>query len=244
MHNKILVIDDGPEQRALARCALETDGFDVEVAQDATLGGIKLMAERPDLIVLDLWRSSVDSFRFIEYVRQVTTPPPIVMLSESRAMDSVLRGVALGAFTFLPKPVNFTALVATCRAALSRPPLDACGRAGERRAHPRHAFVVPVRMAREESDRRAYDVDTARGFARGELVDLSAGGARVVAGSRLPLGARVQLLPDPDVIDAPRELLAEVRASDTVDRGFRYGLQFVDLDPELAGLLRAHLTPQ
>jgi hypothetical protein len=45
----------------------------------------------------------------------------------------------------------------------------------------------------------------------------------------------VQLLPDPDVIDAPRELLAEVRASDTVDRGFRYGLQFVDLDPELAG---------
>jgi CheY-like chemotaxis protein len=241
---KILVIDDGPEQRALARCALESHGFDVDVAQDATLGGIKLMARRPDLVVLDLWRSNLDGFRFIEYVRQVTIPPPVVFLSESRGIDSVLRGVALGAFTFLPKPLNFTALVATCRAALNRPALDACLRAGERRAHPRHPFVVPVRLTRKESAPRAHDVDTARGFARGELVDLSAGGARVVVASRLPLGARVQLLPDPDVIDEPTELLAEVRASDTVARGFRYGLQFVDLDPELAGLLQAHLTPQ
>jgi DNA-binding response OmpR family regulator len=242
LRHKILVIDDVAEQRALARSALEGDGFVVDVAQDATLGGLKLVAGRPDLLVLGLRRTGDDGFQFVEYVRQVMTPPPVVFLSGSRSIDTVLRGVALGAFTFLPRPVNFRALVASCRAALDRPALDAC-RTGERRTKPRHAFFVPVRMAREESVRSAA-VDTARGFARGELLDLSAGGARVVSQSRLPVGARVQLMPDPDVIRAPKELLAEVRACESVERGFRHGLQFVDLDPELALLLDQHLTPQ
>jgi hypothetical protein len=135
-------------------------------------------------MVLDLWRSSVGQLP-VHRIRPPGHDPAADRAAERepRAWTPCCEGIALGACSFLPKPVNFTALVATCRAALSRPPLDACWRARERRAHPRHAFVVPVRMAREESDRRAYDVDTARGFARGELVDLSAGGARVVAGA-------------------------------------------------------------
>ena len=239
---KILVIDELAEQRALARCALECHGFDVDVAHDTTLGGLKLMARRPDLLVLDLCASRVDGFRFIEYVREVTTPPPVVFLSGSRDLDSMLRGVALGAITFLPKPVNFSSLAATCRAALSRPAFDACRGHGERREHPRHGFVVPVRMAREDSDLRG--THTKRGFARGELQDLSAGGARVLAPIQVPVGARVQLMPDPDVFDAPQDLLAEVRASEAAGPGFRHGLRFVDLDPAFAGLLKQHLTPQ
>jgi DNA-binding response OmpR family regulator len=241
---KILVIDRVPEQRALAESALRDHGFDVDVAQDATLGGLKLLARKPDLMVLDLGARGVESFRFIEYVREITTPPPVVFLSASRAIDSVLRGVALGAFTFLPKPVNFRALVATCRAALSRPPQGARERAGERRAHRRHAFVVAVRLAREDAAQQLSAADTPRAFARGELLDLGAGGARVVVASRLPIGARVRVMPDPLVIQAPQELLAEVRACETRGPDFSYGLQFVDLDPALADLLKEHLTPQ
>src|SRR5262245_48396560 len=85
---KILVIDELPERRALARCALECHGFDVDVAQDTTLGGLKLMARRPDLMVLDLCASGVDGFQFIEYVREVTTPPLVVFLSGSRTVDT------------------------------------------------------------------------------------------------------------------------------------------------------------
>jgi DNA-binding response OmpR family regulator len=238
---KILVIDELPERRALARNALECHGFDVEVAHDTTLGGLKLMARRPDLMVLDLCASGVDGFQFIEYVREVTTPPPVVFLSGSREVGTVLRGVALGAVTFLPKPVNFSTLAATCRAALSRQPIDAGHGPGERRAHQRHEFVVPVRMLREDSDPRTHAVHTKRGFARGELQDLSAGGARVVVPIQVPVGARVQLMPDPEVIDVAQDLLAEVRVSQAAGAGFRHGVRFVDLDPATERALQEHL---
>jgi hypothetical protein len=49
---------------------------------------------------------------------------------------------------------------------------------------------------------------------------------------------------DPKVLHAAKSLIAEIRTCETVDTGFRYGLEFVDLDPELERLLREHLAPE
>src|SRR6185503_15241640 len=120
----------------------------------------------------------------------------------------------------------FTALVATCRAALNRPSPDGSRPADERRAHPRHPFTVPVRLLREGAAGGAGSAtDTPRSFARGQLTDISAGGARVFSTSRLYRGTRVQLMPDAGVVHAPNDLQALVRASDADARGFSHGLE-------------------
>lgn len=244
---KILVIGDVAELRQLARSILEEKGFAVDVAPDATLGALKLLAEKPDLMIMDPVMPGVDGFKFLEYVSEVTTTPPVVFLNASGNLESALRGVRLGAFAFLPKPVNFTTLVETCHAALDGTSVGKRrDETAERRAHLRRAFRVPVRLARDGAPEAARgDVsDTPKGFVRGEMIDLSAGGARVVSAARLPVGVRVQLMPDPRAIQASPDFTAEIRMSQVVETGFRHGLQFVDLDPELQLLLQEHLTPQ
>jgi CheY-like chemotaxis protein len=243
---RILVIDDVAELRELAQSVLQDAGYRVDVAQDTTLGALKLMAHKPDLMILDLNMPGVDGFTFIEHVKEVTTPPPIVFLSGSRNLETVLRGVALGVFAFLPKPVNFTALVQTCGAALAK----AAGAAQqppqteERRAHRRHSLLVQVRLSRDDPSAAAplEAGNTPKAFVLGELRELSAGGARIICVSKLPVGSRVEIMPDPKVVHTTASLVAEIRSSEEVDTGFRHGLQFVDLDPDTERLLKEHLS--
>jgi CheY-like chemotaxis protein len=238
---RILVIDDVQELRDLVQSVLQDEGFSVEVAQDATLGALKLLSDKPDLVILDLNMPGVDGFRLVEYLKQFTAPPPFVVLSGNRTLESVLRGVKLGAFAFLPKPVDFTALVQTCRAALDKAAAAAqqAPRAEERRAHKRHALLVQVKVSVAGAEPR----DSGKGYVLAELRDLSSGGARIISVARFPVGSRLELMADPRLIQAPA-LVAEVRTSEEVETGFRHGLKFVDLDPETERLLREHLAPK
>jgi DNA-binding response OmpR family regulator len=145
---------------------LQDAGYVVEVAQDTTLGALKLMAHKPDLMILDLNMPGVDGFTFIEHVKEVTTPPPIVFLSGSRNLETVLRGVALGVFAFLPKPVNFTALVETCRAALAKAGAQgAAAGGGAARAQAPLAAGPGAALARRQSASTARDLgETPKAF--------------------------------------------------------------------------------
>jgi hypothetical protein len=51
-------------------------------------------------------------------------------------------------------------------------------------------------------------------------------------------------MPDPRANHASPDFTAEVRMSQVAETGFRHGLEFVDLDPELQQLLEEHLTVQ
>jgi DNA-binding response OmpR family regulator len=237
MPKRILIIDDVPELRELTQSVLEDEGFVVDVAPDASLGGLKLLSDKPDLIILDLLMPGVDGFKFLEYVRQSTTARPIfILLSGSRTVEAALKGIALGAFAFLPKPVDFKKLVDTCRAALSRGSPEAPGGQGaaERRAHVRRAVLIQIRLLAPSAPKRAVI---------GEMTELSAGGATIISLAPLAVGTRVELVPDPRAFRTPRALIAEIRSQATVETGFRHGIQFVDLGPELEQLLKEHLGP-
>jgi CheY-like chemotaxis protein len=216
----------------------------VDLARDTTLGALMLMARKPDLMILDLNMPGVDGFTFIQYVKEVTPPPPTVFLSSRRTLEAVLKGVALGVFAFLPAPLNPTALVETCRAALAKaaaphPPQPV----EERRAHKRHSLLVQVRISHDDGSQGAAAGQRPKAVVLGELCELSAGGGRIICVSKLPVGSRVEIAPDPKVIQTGTKLVAEIKASEETETGFRHGLQFVGLDPETERLLREHLAP-
>jgi DNA-binding NarL/FixJ family response regulator len=246
---RILVIHDVHELRELAQSVLKDEGFVVDLAPDTTLGALKLMAHKPDIVILDVSLPGVvDGFRFVEYVREVTQPPAVLFLSDNRSIEMVLRGVALGVIAFLPKPVNFTLLVEACRSALERKAAPAASSGGEheRRAHKRHSVLVQVQIVRETAPQDgapSAGEDTAKGVVLGEMKDLSAGGASVIAVAKFPIGARVQIVPDAKVVRASKTLVAEIRTREEIETGFRYGLSFVDLDSEVEQLLTQHLAP-
>ena len=66
----VLVIDDEPEMRALARTALERDGWSVSEAENGERGLAAVARARPRVILLDLSMPVLDGFAFLEELRR------------------------------------------------------------------------------------------------------------------------------------------------------------------------------
>ncbi|MEQ9300747.1 MAG: response regulator [Cyclobacteriaceae bacterium] len=142
----ILIADDDPEDRMLAKDALEENRLtnDLQFVEDGEelLDYLKNKNRfsdsekypRPGLILLDLnmpkkdGREALKEIKLDESLRLI----PIVILTTSKAEEDVVRSYNLGVNSFITKPVTFDALVEIMRT-LSKywfeivelPPLDA-----------------------------------------------------------------------------------------------------------------------
>jgi DNA-binding NarL/FixJ family response regulator len=94
VRRSILIVDDHPEFRRVARALLQADGF--EVVGEAT-DGESALAEtarlRPSLVLLDVHLPDHDGFELAARLAQTPDPPAVVMTS-SRAISSYRRRLA------------------------------------------------------------------------------------------------------------------------------------------------------
>ncbi len=112
---RVLLIEESPEQRTLARGALEPAGFEVLEARDG-LGGIDLaIRQHPDLILIDIALSGIDGYETASRLRSYRGLDgcPIVVLTASGD-----RGLALsvGCDGYIEKPLDATRLPDQLRA--------------------------------------------------------------------------------------------------------------------------------
>ena len=66
----ILVVDDDPDVRRIVSVMLERAGYAVRTAQDGQEAFRMIMAERPDLLILDLMMPNLDGFQLVRLLRQ------------------------------------------------------------------------------------------------------------------------------------------------------------------------------
>lgn len=118
----VLLVEDEPAQRAVLSYNLESEGFDVQTADNGE-DALALIAEAaPDLILLDWMMPLVSG---IEVCRRLKARPetrgiPIIMLSaRSEEVDKV-RGLETGADDYVIKPYSVVELMARLRAQLRR----------------------------------------------------------------------------------------------------------------------------
>lgn len=111
----VLVIDDEPNVRTVARIMLERSGFMVEEAADAETGLAALAAaRRPFLaVLLDVTLPDSSGPVLVPQIRALAPHTPVV-LSSGRPEEDV---PGHGADTFLSKPFNRERLVSAVRAA-------------------------------------------------------------------------------------------------------------------------------
>ena len=100
MGPRVLIVDDHPSFRALARLVLVTDGFDVvgeAVDGAAAIGAVRDL--RPDVVLLDVQLPDLDGFQ-VAHALAVDVPGPSVVLVSSRSRADygtrVADSVALG----------------------------------------------------------------------------------------------------------------------------------------------------
>ncbi len=118
----IMMIDDEPIMIDLVRAFLDDAGYRefVGISKPA-LAMERIHAERPDVLLLDLFMPKVSGFEILEQVRadsQLKSTPVIVMTSASDAATK-LKVLELGATDFLEKPVDPSELALRLRNTLA-----------------------------------------------------------------------------------------------------------------------------
>jgi two-component system chemotaxis response regulator CheY len=106
---RVLVIDDAHLVRRYYRDALESAGFAVDEALNGLEGLEKLLADPPDLLVVDINMPRMDGITFLKTLRRQALPvgatPALVTSTEAAASD-LASARAAGANFYLTKPVK------------------------------------------------------------------------------------------------------------------------------------------
>ena len=118
--SKILIIDDDSELCELLSEYLQSEGFDITVANDGHSGLNLIDRLAPDLVVMDVMMSPISGFEVLKKLRSYNSTLPVIMLTaRGDDIDKIL-GLELGADDYLPKPFNPRELCARIKAILRR----------------------------------------------------------------------------------------------------------------------------
>jgi two-component system alkaline phosphatase synthesis response regulator PhoP/two-component system response regulator ResD len=115
----ILVVDDEPNIRELARMYLEQGGFQVITASNGSIALDQIRYEQPALVVLDLMLPEIDGWEVCRKIRSSSLVPIIMLTARDDDVDKIV-GLEMGADDYLTKPFNPRELVARVRAILRR----------------------------------------------------------------------------------------------------------------------------
>ena len=120
---KILVIEDSRSQLDWITKILVAEGHRVEPAVDGREALRKYVAERPDLVFLDLILPDMDGLQVLRFMKQSLAKEddifvPVIIVSSKSDLDSRVKGLRIGADDFLAKPFAEQEILARAAAML------------------------------------------------------------------------------------------------------------------------------
>lgn len=116
---KILVVDDEPLYLRLLKVNLESEGYEIETANNGEEALERLVQATPNLIIMDIMMPKMDGITACERIRQFSNVPIILLTARTEEQDKV-KGLNIGADDYVSKPFSATELVARVRAILRR----------------------------------------------------------------------------------------------------------------------------
>jgi DNA-binding NtrC family response regulator len=117
--SRILVVDDEADIRGLLKEILAEEGYEVDVAADATQARTSRATQVPDLVLLDIWMPDTDGITLLrEWSATDGYDCPVVMMSGHGTVETAVEATRLGAFDFVEKPLSLTKLLRTVERAL------------------------------------------------------------------------------------------------------------------------------
>jgi two-component system alkaline phosphatase synthesis response regulator PhoP len=120
MSQKILVVDDDELVVLAIRELLTPLGFSVTTCSNGAEAIEKAVADRYDLVILDVIMPEMDGFEVCQRIRQIDsyTETPIMMLTAKSAEEDRHRGMEAGANLYLSKPISPKRLIALVEEAM------------------------------------------------------------------------------------------------------------------------------
>ena len=121
-HETVLVVDDEPGLRALARTGLQQRGFDVVAVEtgEQALEILRVGEPHVDVMLLDLTLPGISGERVLRELRKLTPGLPVVIASGYATVESQSSWMAAGAMGFVAKPYRIQQIAQKLREALDR----------------------------------------------------------------------------------------------------------------------------
>ncbi len=126
---RVLIVDDEAEVRSaladILRAMRYADPLEVAEASDGQAGLSSVVAQRPDLILLDLHMPRVSGLALLKQIHQVDRRLPIIVVTATQDTRMAAEALREGAVAYLPKPFDprhVEMLVATFLDSTTRPP--------------------------------------------------------------------------------------------------------------------------
>ncbi|MCI4645565.1 MAG: sigma-54 dependent transcriptional regulator [Hyphomonadaceae bacterium] len=120
MAKTVLVVDDDPTQRRLLQAAVEKAGFACRTAPDGE-SGFALAADPKDgvdVVLLDLIMPGLSGMETLERLSERRPDLPVVVLTATGGIDTVVQSMRAGAIDFFVKPASPERIIVSIRNAL------------------------------------------------------------------------------------------------------------------------------
>jgi DNA-binding response OmpR family regulator len=117
---KILIVEDDATMLRGLKDNFEAKGYRVVTAAEGEMGLDMALAEKPDLVVLDIMLPKVNGYEICRLVRESGLTMPIIMLTAKGEESDIVLGLNLGADDYVTKPFSIKELLARAAAFLRR----------------------------------------------------------------------------------------------------------------------------
>ncbi|WP_374001019.1 response regulator transcription factor [Massilia sp. CFBP 13647] len=112
--HKILIVDDSPTERYYLTDILVKNGFSVSTADNGEDALLKMRADRPELILMDVVMPGANGFQVTRSIArdpELAAVPVIICSSKNQETDRIW-GMRQGAKDYFVKPVDPSQLLA------------------------------------------------------------------------------------------------------------------------------------
>ncbi len=114
---KILLVEDEANIRNLVATMLDTAGYQTILADTCSVAKTLFTSYLPDLVILDLGLPDMDGVNMLEFVRQSSLTPIIVLSARTNESDKIA-ALDKGANDYITKPFGSGELLARVRVAI------------------------------------------------------------------------------------------------------------------------------
>ena len=120
--DRILVVDDAPDNVLLVQTILEDEGYEISSAENGFSALAQIEQSPPDLVLLDVMMPGMDGYEVTQRIRENAEKGKLpfipILLITAHDQPSVVQGLDMGADDFIRKPVEMDELLARVRSLL------------------------------------------------------------------------------------------------------------------------------